>query len=95
MADIADVGRYRPFMVERVFQRSEPVAPEFVLERHRDFCAGSNGLRNDGADIFDLQVDGDRRALERLRSESAPLGNSSISISMELPMRIDALTSFP
>ena len=93
--DVAHMGGDRPAMPEWILDLAVAVAPEHLADRHCGFGAGAHRLRRDRVDIFDVKMDGDRRALERLRSECAPLGISSTSMTVESPMRIMACMSRP
>jgi hypothetical protein len=52
--DIALMGRHRPAMAQRILELGIPITPERGRYRHSDFCSGSNSLRHDGIDIFDV-----------------------------------------
>src|SRR3954468_20323937 len=60
-------------MAERVLELAVAIAPELVGNRHGDLRAGLDRARDETVDVVDVQVNGDRRALERLRPERAPL----------------------
>src|SRR6185295_16543523 len=67
------MGRNRPVVAERVFQLAVAIAPEHLLDGHGDLGAGSHRLREHRINVFHVQVDRHRRALERKRTEPAPL----------------------
>ena len=71
-ADIPDMGADRPLMTERVFQLAIAIAPEHVVQRHRDFRARAHRLFEDGVRVLDIEMDDDRRALEMFRTEGRP-----------------------
>src|SRR5918995_1906877 len=58
---------HRPRVAERVLEHAVAVAPERVLDGHRDGGAGRNGSFHEGVHVGDDEVDGDRCAPERLR----------------------------
>ena len=62
----------RPLMTEWVFHLAIAVAPEHVVEWHRDSRARGNCLLEDGVRVLNIEMDRYRRALERFRAEGAP-----------------------
>src|SRR5205085_210247 len=63
-----------PAMPERVHELAVALAPDLVGERLADDRAGLDRTVPGGVDVADLQVQDDRRALERLRRDDAELG---------------------
>ena len=59
-------------MAERIFDLAVAVALKHVAHRHGGLGAGAHRLRRHRIDILDIEVDGDRRTFQRLRSERAP-----------------------
>src|SRR5213082_3401532 len=57
---ITDMRADRPLMTEWVFHFSVAIAPEHVVERHRDLCAGAHRLLEGGVGIFDVEMDNNR-----------------------------------
>ena len=57
---IPDVRADRPLMTERVFDLAVTIAPEHVVERHRDLRAGAHRLLEDGIHVLDVEMDRNR-----------------------------------
>src|SRR5882757_10518331 len=62
--DVAQVGCQRPAVPERVGELAVPVAPELILQRHRDGGPGTDRPLPRGVDVGQVQVDGHRAATE-------------------------------
>src|SRR5580704_4023755 len=72
-ADILDMGRDMPDMSERVFERTEPVAVELVLDWTGQFGPAGDSARGRRIDIREVDVDADRRTANRTRPPRAYL----------------------
>ena len=93
---VADMGRDRPLMAERIFHFPVAIAPEHVVERHRHLRARLHRLREKGVRVLDIKMDRDRRTLERFRAKSNPTAAiSSFSMMTESPIRMLACMTLP
>ena len=63
-ANIPDVGGYRPVMTEWIFKGAVTVTPKHVGHRHGNFCPGLLGFGDECVNVFDIEVNGDGRAIE-------------------------------
>jgi hypothetical protein len=61
-------------MAERILELAVAIAPEHVRDRHRHLRAGFHRARDECIGIRYVEVDGDRRALERLGTGVIPSG---------------------
>src|SRR5262249_52466851 len=66
--DVLLMRRQRPYVSERVLQRSGPVAVELVRYRLERLGSCRNGLAKPFIHIFDIEQDAHRSAAERLRT---------------------------
>src|SRR6266576_4661433 len=62
-ADIANMHGHRPLVAKRVFEFAVTIAPEHVLDWHRDLCPRSSGVSDERVNVFDIKMYCDRRAL--------------------------------
>src|SRR5204863_6577951 len=67
--NIADMSGNRPTMTKRVLDLAVTVAPEHVCDRHGSFGSKPDRSRGHCIGILDIEMDGDRRALEGSWSE--------------------------
>ena len=58
-------------MAERIGEAAGAVAVEFVFEGMEHPCPGRNGFVEDGINVWNINVNHDRRATDGLRAESA------------------------
>src|SRR5215471_11334650 len=65
----------RPAMAEWILDLAVAVTPEHVADRHNGLGAEPDRARGDAFDVFDIEVDGDRRSPERFRSKRAVFGH--------------------
>src|SRR5262249_7341135 len=65
------MGRYRPAVTERIDDHAITIAPEHIRDWHSVPGTRPDRARDEAIDVIHIEVDGDRRALERLGRKRA------------------------